>query len=119
MESSVSLDGSTTVEASVQHETSASVQNVVPAEISVPAESSVPVELSGPVSENLASEAAETSGSTEAASAAKDTVTFKTVQEKVDSWTNEEDGLTLGLFRVDPPKPMGTDTIAAFNSFYL
>jgi hypothetical protein len=32
---------------------------------------------------------------------------FKTIQEKVDSWTGDEDDLTMGLFRLDPPKPMG------------
>jgi hypothetical protein len=31
----------------------------------------------------------------------------QTIQEKVASWTNDADGLELGLFRVDPPKPLG------------
>jgi len=34
-------------------------------------------------------------------------VEFKTIQEKVDSWTNDSDGLEMGVFRLDPPKPFG------------
>ena len=45
-----------------------------------------------------------------------DLTTFRTVQEKIDSWTNEDDGLELGLFRIDPPKPMGMHFIALFTS---
>jgi hypothetical protein len=32
---------------------------------------------------------------------------FQTIQEKVDSWQNDSDGLKFGFFRVDPPKPFG------------
>lgn len=38
---------------------------------------------------------------------------FETVQEKVDSWKNDSDGLDFGFFRVDPPKPFGN-----FHEFF-
>lgn len=33
---------------------------------------------------------------------------FQTVQEKMDSWQSESDGLKMGLLRLDPPRPFGS-----------
>ena len=83
-------------------------------EMSVSAENSVPVETSEPFRET-----GQTSDSVEAAGSAKMAESFQTVQEKVDSWTNDADGLALGLFRLDPPKPMGTHSLDSLKFVYI
>ena len=87
--------------------------NSISVEMSESAEDLVLTEISQLVRET--GETSGSAGSAEAASPVKIAESFQTVQEKVDSWKSDADGLTLGLFRLDPPKPMGTHSIDSFE----